>query len=185
MTRKPAGYVGLRHETLGSDLIAVLKVLKLPELVLGPERTAKLQAVKPDAWYPIADLIELMDVLEQKLGRSALFAMGENVFRLSHEEQAKKQFSSARALLGAFDDIYHHVNRGTDIGGWKVVSWAPGKCELDKNTPHHCVMEEGIIHRALACVGVTAQIRQTQCFRAGADLCHYVITSPITDQRWG
>ena len=185
MTRRPAGYVGTNHETIGSDVLAVLRVLKLPELVLGPERTARLTAIDPEAWYPISWLLELMEVLDQKLGRSALFSLGETLFRLTHEEQAKAAFHSAKELLGAFDMLYHQANRGANIGGWKVTSWAPGRCQLEKTTPHHCVMEEGLCHRALACLGVTAQIRQTTCFRAGGDRCHYLITSPITDERWG
>lgn len=185
MIKRPAGYVGENHETCGTDLIAVLKVLRLPELVLGAERIAKLQAVVADRWYPIADLLELMDVLEQKLGRSGLFSLGESVFRTTHEEQAKAAFHSVKELLGAFDALYHQANRGTAIGGWKVMSWSPGRAVLEKTTPHHCVMEEGLVHRAVLSMGVTAQVRQTTCIRAGADRCEYLITTPITDARWG
>jgi hypothetical protein len=183
--RKPRGYLGTGHETIGSDVLAVLNVLKFPEQVLGRERHEQLKAVRPDQWYPIAPLLEMMDLLEQKLGRSALFAMGETLFKLSHEEKAKEAFKSAKEMLYAFDAIYHNANRGTDIGGWKVLSWAAGRCEMEKNTPHHCVMEEGIVHRAMQSIGVSAQVRQVKCFRQGADLCHYVITTPNVDQRWG
>jgi hypothetical protein len=182
--RLPRGYVGTNHETIGSDILAVLGVLRFPAQVLGAEKTKALQAIDPQGWYPIAGLLELMDTLEQKVGRAALFTMGETLFKMSHEEKAKQAFKSAKEILHAFDAIYKNANRGDAIGGWKVLSWAPGRCELEKTTPHHCVMEEGICHRALACLGVTAQVRQTQCFRQGADYCHYVITSPITDARW-
>jgi len=183
--RRPLGYRGLSHETIGSDVLSVLKVLKFPDQVLGAERAKELAAVDPNGWYPIGKLLDVMEILDQKLGRGALFTMGETLFKTSHEEKAKAAFKSAKDMLFAFDAIYHNANRGEDIGGWKVTSWASGRAEMDKNTPHHCVMEEGIIHRALAAIGVTAQVRQTQCFRQGADLCHYVIVSPITDARWG
>jgi hypothetical protein len=41
--------------------------------------------------------------------------------------------------------MYHHANRGTGIGGWKVLRFDAGYAELEKMTPHHCVMEQGIL----------------------------------------
>ena len=33
--RKPRGYLGKGHETIGSDILAVMQMLKMPEQVLG------------------------------------------------------------------------------------------------------------------------------------------------------
>ena len=181
----PRGYVGTNHETIGSDIIAVLSVLRLPELVLGKELYAELRGIKADEWYPIGKMLTVLELLDQKLGRSALFSTGQAVFRTSHEAKAKAAFKSAHALVHAFDALYKHANRGENIGGWKVMAWSPGRAELEKTTPHHCAMEEGIMHRALECVGVTAQVVQTTCIRKGADHCRYLVTSPVVDARWG
>jgi hypothetical protein len=50
--RRPRGYVGKGHETIGSDLLSVLGVVSMPAHVLGPELTGQLREVKADRWYP-------------------------------------------------------------------------------------------------------------------------------------
>jgi len=82
------------------------------------------------------------------------------------------------------DGMYRAANRGTDIGGWAVLDFSPGKAVLEKTTPHHCVLEEGILEAALRAVNVTATIYQRTCFRKGADSCEIVISSHIVDGRW-
>ena len=37
VTRKPKGYVGTDHETIGSDILAVVAAIRLPEQVLGTD----------------------------------------------------------------------------------------------------------------------------------------------------
>src|SRR5438552_787191 len=78
--RKPSGYVGKRHETIGSDLLALQRSLeslaekatqRLPAQIIGPEHLARLATVKPDGWYPIEWLLELMDRIEARIGRYA------------------------------------------------------------------------------------------------------------------
>jgi hypothetical protein len=80
--------------------------------------------------------------------------------------------------------MYHHANRGSGIGGWKVLRFDPGYAELEKTTPHHCVMEQGILSGALAAVKCPGIVSQKQCFRQGADACLYVVSSSFTDERW-
>lgn len=41
--RRPRGYVGTRHETIGSDILAVLGVVSMPKQTLGPALNDKLQ----------------------------------------------------------------------------------------------------------------------------------------------
>lgn len=184
MTRLPKGYVGKNHETIGSDILSVLKVVTFPERVLGEELAKKAQAVSPDGWYPIDDLLNMMDRIDKSIGRAGLVQMGRNIFRLSHEEQAKKVLHNAADIILGLDGMYHHANRGEGIGGWKVIELKPGLARMEKNTPHHCVMEEGILMEALRMVGVPVMVNQTECFRQGAPLCVYKLTSVITDEKW-
>jgi hypothetical protein len=182
--RRPKGYLGLRHETIGSDILAVYRCLMAPETVLGGELATKLAAVDAAAWYPIGWLLELMELLDQRLGAPALRKMGRTLFKLSHEEVVKAAAHSARDVLYGFDEMYHRANRGEKIGGWRVASFDPGQATLEKTTPHHCVMEEGILAAALQVVGVPSLVEQKGCFRADGESCLYVVTSPITDARW-
>lgn len=184
MSSKPRNYVGLDHQTIGSDILAVVKAVHLPERVFGPELAAKLQTVKPQEWYPISLLLDGLAKLDEKLGTYGLRSVGWELFKLSHAEAFRKVASSARDLVYGMDQMYHYANRGTGIGGWKVLAFSSGHAELEKTTPHHCVMEEGILEEALRTLGIRADVSQKSCFRKGADACHYVITSPITDQRW-
>ena len=182
--RRPKGYLGKNHETLGSDILAVLQMLKLPAQVLGEDEAKRLAGVDPTAWYPIGWLIELMDHIDEHIGHYGLIRLGRTIFKQSHEARALETLRSARDVVYALDAMYHHANRGGDIGGWRVVKFGPGHAELEKTTPHHCVMEQGILSAACAAVGCPVSVTQTQCFREGADCCVYVLTSAVTDERW-
>lgn len=184
MIRLPKGYLGTGHQTIGSDLLAVLKALHLPERVLGPELAGRLRQVKPDQWYPIGLMLEAMEAMDKKLDAYALKSAGWTLFKMSHEASAKAVAHSARDILFGFNQMYHNANRGEAIGGWKVLSFTPGRAELEKTTPHHCVLEEGILEEALRAVGVSAKAEQSACFRKGAPCCIYVVTSRVTDERW-
>jgi hypothetical protein len=183
--RRPRGYTGEDHTTLGSDILSVLKILKMPEQVLGKEEWEQLKRVKPNDWYPIEQLLGLMEILEAHVGPYGLMQMGRRIFELSHKERVKLVAKSAYDIIYGIDGMYHHANRGAGIGGWKVLRFEPGVAELEKNTPHHCVMEQGILTEALLSVGCAANVTQTRCFRDGADTCIYQITSAFADQRWG
>lgn len=103
---------------------------------------------------------------------------------MSHEAQFRKVAFSARDVVYGIDRLYRAANRGTDIGGWTVVTFEPGKAILEKTTPHLCLMEEGILEAGLRVLNVPAVIYQTACFRAGAEACRFSITSHVTDARW-
>jgi hypothetical protein len=182
--RRPRGYLGKGHETIGSDILAVLQILKMPEQVLGAEEVRKLSGVKMDGWYPIEWLLDLMEKVDKELGQYGLLQMGRRLFALSHEERLVQVARSAADVIYGIDGMYHHANRGSGIGGWKVIRFDPGYAELEKTTPHHCVMEQGILSGALAAVKCPGIVSQKQCFRQGADACLYVISSSFTDERW-
>lgn len=182
---RPKGYVGHRHETIGSDILSIAQILKLPEQTLGPERAAKLARVKADKWYPIGDLLELMDALHASVGDVGLIRMGRSLFDLSHKANLQKVASSARQVLYMFDDLYHYANRGEKIGGWHVLSFEAGHAELENTTPHHCMMEQGIMTAALSAVGCPSTVGQSQCIRRGDhDCCIFTVSSMFTDARW-
>jgi len=182
--RKPRGYNGKGHETIGSDILAVLQILKMPEQVLGAEEVRKLAKVDMGGWYPIEWLLDLMEKVDKELGHYGLLQMGRKLFALSHEERLVQVARSAADVIYGIDGMYHHANRGMGIGGWKVLRFDPGYAELEKTTPHHCVMEQGILSGALAAVKCPGIVSQKQCFRQGADACIYVVSSSFTDERW-
>jgi hypothetical protein len=183
--RKPRDYIGQGHETIGSDILAILAAIPLPEQVLGAAVTAKLRAVQPQGWYPIALLLEAMELVHTRIGRSGLLQTGRKLFQGSHAEEFKKVAHSAADLVYGIDGLYHAANRGGSIGGWKVESFHPGRAVLIKTTPHHCVMEEGILSEALQTLGIPATVVQEDCLReSAADHCRYVLTSPVTDAHW-
>lgn len=183
--RRPLGYVGRSHETIGSDVLAVLAVVSMPGQTLGGPLYERLKSVTPTGWYPIELMLELMETLDARVGTNGLRQMGRKLFAASHEEHVRATAKSAADILLGFDDLYRRANRGEQIGGWKVLQFGPGRAVLEKTTPHHCALEEGIITAALGCIGVPATVSQDQCFRKGAEACHLVVTSVVNDQRWG
>ena len=183
--RRPKGYLGIDHETIGSDILAVLKILKLPEQILGVEDARRLAEIEPKGWYPIGLLLDLMEKLDREVGHYGLLRMGRTLFNLSHEARVGKQATCARDIVYGIDAMYRHSNRGRMIGGWEVLSFEPGNATLEKTTPHHCLMEQGILSAALSAVGCPGIVSQSQCFREGAEACHYIVSSSFTDERWG
>lgn len=184
-TRTPRGYLGLKHETIGSDILAVLDALVLAEQVLGKERVAQLRALSPTGWYPIATLLEPLEVMAEKFGAGSLKSVGWKLFTLSHAEAFKASAHSVKDLVYGIDVLYRRANRGEAIGGWKVLDFKPGEATLEKTTPHHCIVEEGILEEGLRVLGVPGMVSQTSCFRNGAECCLFRITSFVRDQRWG
>jgi len=182
--RRPRGYFGEDHTTLGSDILAVTKILKLPEQVLGKQEADRLKTIEPDGWYPIEWLLGLMEILEAHVGPYGLMQLGRKQFQMSHNDRVAHVAKSARDILYGIDGMYHHTNRGRGIGGWRVLKFEAGSCEIEKNTAHHCLMAHGILTEALLTVGCACNVVQTQCFMDGADTCVYQVTSAFVDQRW-
>lgn len=184
MERRPKGYVGERHETIGSDILAVLRALTFPLGVLGADTVDQLESVDPEGWYPIAWLLDLMDRVDRRVGSSGLVKIGRTLFKLSHEARVLQVVRSARDIVYGIDGMYRHANRGVGIGGWTVLSFEPGRATLEKTTPHHCAMEEGILSAGLEAMRAPSRIAQSSCFRKGADACVFEVTSAVTDERW-
>ncbi len=167
------------------SILAVLKVLKQRDPSMELDSRIQLGRIDPSGWYPIGLLLELMDRLEVHVGYFGLVRMGRTVFELSHASIVTKQIHSARQLLHGLDGLYRRTNRGSSIGGWQVLRFQPGDAEVEKTTPHHCAMEQGILTAALASVDCSSIISQSCCVRDGADTCRFVISSTVTDARWG
>lgn len=172
------------HETIGSDILAVLGVLKFPEQILGAAWVERLRALKPDAWYPISTLLELLEALAKKGGHASVVQMGRQLFRDSHQARLTPELKSAGDVVFGIDGMYHHANRGKDIGGWKVARFGPGLAILHKTTPHHCALEEGILYEALHIVGAESLIVQNRCRARGDALCEFELRSSTRDERW-
>jgi hypothetical protein len=154
--------------------------------VLGSESAERIERVKAEQWYPIEWLLTMLEAVDSKVGPNGLRRLGRALFTRSHQQQAKQHFRSAREILSAFDALYHSANRGQQVGGWKVLSFDPARAELEKSTPHHCVMEEGIVLEACAAVGCRVVVSQRACFRQGADACVYVVApATLGDPSWG
>lgn len=181
----PRGYVGLDHETIGSDIVSLVRAVLMPEAVLGKEAVRELRGVDPAEWYPIEMLLDPLERLDAMLGESSMRKIGWTLFELSHRDAMQGVVKSVRDVAYGIDAMYHRANRGERIGGWRVLKFEPGEAVLEKTTPHHCIMEEGILEAACKQIGLTPTIFQSACFRKGAEACKIVIRSHVRDARWG
>jgi hypothetical protein len=181
---RPVGYRGVNHQTIGSDILSVLNAVHFPEAVLGEDVVKKLNTIDPEGWYPIQDLLELMDTLEQRLGVGGLTKMGRHLFKLSHEAKLLEVASSGRDIVYGFNGLYHYANRGEGIGGWKVLRFEDGLAVMEKNTPHHCAMEEGIMVAAFGALNIPTSIKQERCLRRGDGVCQFKLDSTVRGERW-
>ncbi len=182
--RHPRGYDGEDHTTLGSDILAVLKILKLPEQVLGAKEWERLKRVKADGWYPIEQLVALMEILEAHVGSYGLMQLGRRIFEMTHKQRVLLSARTAKDVLYGLDGMYHYSNRGSGIGGLRVLRFEPGVSEVENTTAHHCVVLQGLITEALLSVGCACNVEQTRCFLQGADNCVFRVTSAFVDKRW-
>src|SRR3954465_9230791 len=182
--RRPRTYEGNDHETVGSDLLSVLAVVSDPSEVLGKTYFARLAKVTPDGWYPISWMLELLDLLDERVGQMGLRQMGRKVFRTTHGDFVRQTCTSARDVIYGLDDLYRRANRGRNIGGWALMEFAPGRARGECTAPHHCSMAEGLLCEALMAVGVPAVVTQTECFRRNAESCVYEITSAFVGHEW-
>ncbi|MFO0563321.1 MAG: hypothetical protein U0269_35185 [Polyangiales bacterium] len=197
--RKPKGYEGLRHETIGSDILAVRDALanlsgaskeedvrNTCRKVLGESAALRIESIDPDRWYPIEWLLEMMETVEAKVGHNGLRRMGRLLFQRTHAANFSQVARVARDVVYGIDAMYNAANRGMRIGGWKVRSFSSSLAELEKTTPHHCSMEEGIISEACSTLGVPAMVSQRECFRNGAECCLFVIVpTSMPEPKWG
>ena len=182
--RLPRGYKSSNHETIGADLLSLVDAILMPEQILGKELTQRLRMASPKGWYPVADVLDPLEQLNRKLSPDSLRRVGQTIFRNGPEAEFRRRVFSARDFFHSMDHLYHVANRGSDIGHWTVVSFDEDSAVLEKTTPHHCIMEEGIIAAGLRVLNVPAVIYQTSCFRAGAESCRFVVTSHLCSSRW-
>jgi hypothetical protein len=180
--RWPKGYLGTGHETLGTTLVSVLAALKVPDQVLGADEVERLKQVSPESWYPIGWLLSIMETLDRSVGHQGLVRTGRRCFEISH--RLRVSYRSAFDVVYGIDEMYRHSNRGQGIGGWTVLTFQKGYAEIEKTTPHHCAMEQGILSAALSSAQCPSIVSQSQCFRSGADSCIYTISSALQDDRW-
>jgi hypothetical protein len=176
------------HETLGSDILAVPRALgtlarlgrlgprALLDQILGSSVLARLNHIEPTGWYPVAWLLEMTDVLDARLGEFGLRRVGRALFELSHAEQVRARLSCGMHIVQGIDAMYRHANRGRDIGGWSVRSMTEHGAMLEKTTPHHCALEEGIVIAAMAAVDCRVVVSQPTCTRRGDDLCRFEVS---------
>jgi hypothetical protein len=176
--------LGEDHTTLGSHILTVSKILKMPEQVLGPIEFERLKRVEPNGWYPVEWLLGLTEILEAHVGRYGLMQLGRKLFESVHKERVLQVAKSAKDILYGLDAIYRHGNRGRGIGGWQVSKFGAGFAELEKNTPLHCLMDQGLLTEALLSVGSACNVSQKRCFLDGADVCVFEVTTAFVDQRW-
>lgn len=197
--RRPRGYEGVRHETIGSDILAIRDALAhlsratgddeiraTCRKVLGADAAAKIETVQAERWYPIEVLLEFMETIDARVGQNGLRRMGRLLFQRTHAARFNEHAKTARDVVFGIDAMYNHANRGTRIGGWKVRSFSSALAELEKTTPHHCSMEEGILSEACSTLGVPTMVSQRECFRSGAEACVFVIMpTSVNDPKWG
>lgn len=182
--RVPLGYRGLGHETIGSDIQSLVDAVLMPEQIFGKELCDRPRSLKSTDWYPIGDLLDALEHVDRRLGADSMRKIGWSLFKLSHEAEVRAKCTSARDIVYGIDAMYHRANRGEAIGGWTVLDFSPGRALLEKTTPHHCVVEEGILEAGLRTVGVFATLHQETCFRRNDPTCRIVITSHVSDARW-
>lgn len=189
--RMPRGYVGIRHETIGSDLLSIEDALhqlsSRPEAaraILGETSAARLTQVKPDGWYPIAWMLDILDAVDARMGHGGLMKMGRMLFRRSHAARTAEELGRGRDVVLGIDGMYHHANRGEEIGGWTVLGMDDEHAVLEKCTPHRCHLEIGILSEAMAIIGCPSLVTEQRCFREGDDTCLFDIRPVTRSAAW-
>ncbi|MDP1920827.1 MAG: hypothetical protein Q8L14_31580 [Myxococcales bacterium] len=182
--RQPRGYLGKGHETIGSDIIAVFEAVRDAEPTLCSHWMPLVRTIDPHGWYPIDLLLTLADVIHERAGSDALASMGRSIFMLSHGRHFPARAASIGDLVFSADAIYRRANRGTAIGGWRVLEFAQSLAVIEKTTPHLCQFDEGIMQAGGRALGVAVTISQRRCLLEGDDTCEFVVEGAPGEPLW-
>lgn len=185
-------YRSTNHEVQGYELLAVRDALtwlspdKSPPSVhdlcvrlLGATQVAQLDATSPPQWYPAQLLLSMLRAIDEKVGPNGLRRVGRASFQRAVASMGRDKYKSARAMLDDLDAIYRRTNRGTAIGGWKVLLASDVEARLEYTAPHVCVTQEGYLTEACAAVGVPVVVTQKECVRSGADACVFSVAHTL------
>ena len=136
-----------------------------------------------DSLKPAGAVLSRAATPEDQLTQAeGLRKLGRTIIRMSHAKLANDGVMCPRDFLNNVDRMYRVANRGTDIGGWALVSFSATRVELRKTTVHHCHMEEGIVMQVMEALRAPCRIEQTRCFRRGDDHCLFVLTPALASQ---
>jgi hypothetical protein len=145
--------------------------------VLGAELATALEATAPHQWYPASSLVSMLQAIEAKIGQNGLRRVGRSICQRSYADKLVAQFRSVDALLSSLDALYRRSNRGQDIGGWKLQSFAEAEARIEYSAPYSCLMQEGMVAEACAVIGCPVLVSQRECVRTGAGCCVFSIVS--------
>jgi hypothetical protein len=143
--------------------------------LLGVTQTAQLDATSPPQWYPASHLLSMLRAIDEKVGPNGLRRIGRASFQRVLTAMGHNRYRTARALFCDLDAIYRRTNRGTDIGGWKVLHSSDDDVHLEYTAPFVCIAQEGFLTEAAASLGVPVVVTQRECVRRGADACVFIV----------
>lgn len=185
-------YRSTNHEVQGYELLAVRDALtwlspdKSPPSVhdlcvrlLGASQVAQLDATSPPQWYPAPLLLSMLRAIDEKVGPNGLRRVGRASFQRAVTAMGRDRYKTARALFDDLDALYRRTNRGTAIGGWKVLQSSDDEVRLEYTAPHVCIAQEGFLTEAAAALGVPVLVTQRECVRQGADACVFSVAHSL------
>lgn len=185
-------YRGVNHEVQGHELLAVRDAInwlspdKSPPAVrdlcvrlLGEARVAQLDATSPPQWYPAPVLLGMLRAIFEKVGPNGIRRVGRASIQRALSAADRERYKTARALFDDLDAIYRRTNRGTAIGGWKLLGSTDTEARLEYTAPYVCVAQEGFLVEAAAALGVPVIVSQQACVRQGADACVFSVAHTL------
>ncbi|GAC1655331.1 MAG: hypothetical protein NVS4B3_19990 [Gemmatimonadaceae bacterium] len=130
-------------QALGGNILSLLAAMG-PSRQTGERILAEcgIQRVVPDGWYSLAALVRSMTLIEQALGPSTLFRIGNEIPNFIPLPPGLDTFE---AVAGSFAPAFAMNHRGVGAGGITHIITGPTSARITSATPYPCDFDRGVV----------------------------------------
>lgn len=139
-----------------------------------------ISPLKPDQWYPMANVLSAFKLIFEKIGPSTVRAIGRKV---PDTARFPPDIDSLEKGLRSIDVAYHTAHRGTDpIGGYHFEARERRSAKMMCDNPYPCDLDLGLVEaicdrfRPKDALWVRIEHDPKSCRRRGDTSCTYLIT---------
>ncbi|GAC1479335.1 MAG: hypothetical protein NVS1B4_23830 [Gemmatimonadaceae bacterium] len=135
---RPAG-----AQVLGGNILSLLAAMG-PSRATGERVLAEfgIRQVAADVWYPLASLVQAMAKIEETLGPSTLFKIGNQIPNFIPLPPGLDTFE---AVAGSFAPAFAMNHRGVGAGGITHAITGPTSARITSGTPYSCDFDRGVV----------------------------------------
>ena len=163
------------QECLGTNILSIQNRIINAKHYFDGIPQYSYENIDPKKWYPMEQFTLLVDQYEEEMGPLVLKNVGQGIIPEMLEAGVLPKITPQEFLKG-LSNAYHSVNRGSNIGDWKVIKEEPNHIIMENSTMHNCKLEEGVLIGGIEAMGgINTMILQRTCVKKGDPFCTFDI----------